>query len=133
MRKTMMTALVFGSFAALAPQMAHAQAYTWQGPTLLSAGNALNGCRLRTPMATHTGSLGLSSIFLTVQNAGQAAVRITANVELSGNNSRKSTTISSGVIPAGGQASIQTMTPGGSTRDGTVLRVQFTSCAPATN
>ncbi|MDO9501255.1 hypothetical protein [Falsiroseomonas sp.] len=133
MRKTMMGALMFGGFALLAPQMAQAQAYTWQGPTLLSSGNTMNGCRLRTPLATHTGSLGLNSIFLTVRNDGQAPVRITANVELSGNNTRKSGNISSGVIPAGSQASIQTFSPGGSTRDGTTLRVTFTSCAPATN
>lgn len=133
MRKTMMGALMVGSFAVLAPQMAQAQAYTWQGPTLLSSGNTMNGCRLRTPLATHTGSLGLNSIFLTVRNDGQAPVRITANVELSGNNTRKSGNISSGVIPAGSQASIQAFSPGGSTRDGTTLRVTFTSCAPATN
>ena len=133
MRKTMMTALVFGSLAALAPQAAHAQAYTWQGPTLLSSGTTMNGCRLRTPVATHNGSLGLSSIFLTVSNTGSQPVLLTANVELSGNNSRKSGNISSGVIPAGSQASIQVFPPGGSTRTGTTLRVTFTSCAPATN
>ncbi|MBU8537030.1 hypothetical protein [Falsiroseomonas tokyonensis] len=134
MRKTTMATLLLGGLITLAPGMASAQAaYTWQGPTLLSAGNTLNGCRLRTPMATHTGSLALSNIFLTVSNTGQQPVRITADVELSGNNSRKSATISSGVIPAGSQASIQVFTPGGSTRDGTTLRVRFTSCVVVPN
>ncbi|MGG5886648.1 hypothetical protein ACLF3G_05865 [Falsiroseomonas sp. HC035] len=132
MRKIIAAALLCSGFASLAPAQAMAQAaYTWSGPTLLSSGNTMNGCRLRTPMATHSGSLGLSNIFLTVRNDGTAPVRITANVELSGNNSRKSGSISSGVLPAGGQASIQAFTPGGSTRDNTVLRVTFTSCAPA--
>ncbi|WP_439596673.1 hypothetical protein [Falsiroseomonas sp.] len=129
MRKTMMAAMLAGGFITLAPQLAAAQAaYTWQGPTLLSSGNTMNGCRLRTPMATHSGSLGLSNIFLTVSNTGSQPVRITANVELSGNNSRKSGSISSGLIPAGSQAAIQVFPPGGSTRDGTTLRVTFTSC-----
>jgi hypothetical protein len=132
MRKIIAAALLCSGFASLAPGQAVAQAaYTWSGPTLLSTGNTMNGCRLRTPMATHSGSLGLGNIFLTVRNDGTAPVRITANVELSGNNSRKSGSISSGVLPAGGQASIQAFPPGGSTRDNTVLRVTFTSCAPA--
>jgi hypothetical protein len=132
MRKIIAATLLCSGLGSLASGPASAQAaYSWSGPTLLSSGNTMNGCRLRTPMATHSGSLGLNNIFLTVRNDGTAPVRITANVELSGNNSRKSTSISSGVLPAGGQASIQTMTPGGTTRDNTVLRVTFTSCAVA--
>lgn len=119
--------------ATLATHQAQAQAaYTWQGPTLLSAGLTTNGCNLRVPQATHSGSLGLSNIFVSVQNRGSAAVRITADVELSGNNSRKTGSIS-GIIHANPAiASMQAMTPGGSTRDNTTLRVRITSCVPYT-
>jgi hypothetical protein len=119
--------------AALGGQQAQAQsAYTWQGPTLRSAGLNTNGCNLRVPQATHSGSLGLSSIFVSVQNRGTGAVRITADVELSGNNSRKSGTIS-GIVQGNSQiASLQAFSPGGSTRDNTTLRVQITSCMPHT-
>ena len=119
--------------AALASQQARAQsAYTWQGPTLLSAGLTTNGCNLRVPMATHSGSLGLSSIFVSVMNRGTAAVRITADVELSGNNSRKSGSISGIIQPNSAITSMQAFSPGGSTRDGTTLRVRITTCAPHT-
>ncbi len=74
-------------------------AYKWEGPTLLSAGLIAMGCNLCVPQATHGGSLGLNNIFVTVQNRGSAAVRITADVELSGNNSRKAGSIS-GIIQA---------------------------------
>lgn len=117
----------------MAGQQAQAQsAYTWRGPTLLSAGLTTNGCNLRVPEATHSGSLGLSSIFISVQNRGSNAVRITGEVELSGNNSRKTGSIS-GIIHANPAiASMQAMTPGGSTRDNTTLRVRITSCVPYT-
>ena len=123
-------ALLIASFAG---QHAQAQsAYTWQGPTLQSAGLNTNGCNLRVPSATHSGSLGLSNIFVSVMNRGTAAVRITADVELSGNNSRKTGSIS-GIISANPAiASMQAMTPGGSTRDNTTLRVRITSCVPYT-
>lgn len=119
--------------AALVGQQAQAQsAYNWQGPTLLSAGLTTNGCNLRVPQATHSGSLGLNSIFVTVQNRGSGAVRITADVELSGNNSRKAGSIS-GIIQANpNSASMQAFSPGGSTRDNTTLRVRITSCVPHT-
>ncbi len=121
------------ALASLASSAVQAQSsFTWQGPTLQSAGLTTNGCHLRIPSATHSGSLGLSNIFVTVQNRGTAAVRITADVELSGNNSRKSGTIS-GVAPGNSaSASIQAFAPGGSTRDGTTLRVRITSCVPYT-
>ena len=112
-------------------QQAQAQsAYTWQGPTLLSAGLTTNGCNLRAPMATHSGSLGLSSIFVSVMNRGATAVRITADVELSGNNSRKSGSISGIIQPNSAITSMQAFSPGGSTRDGTTLRVRITTCVP---
>jgi len=114
-------------------QQAQAQsAYTWQGPTLLSAGLTTNGCNLRAPMATHSGSLGLSSIFVSVMNRGATAVRITADVELSGNNSRKSGSISGIIQPNSAITSMQAFSPGGSTRDGTTLRVRITTCVPNT-
>jgi hypothetical protein len=119
--------------AAVAAQPAQAQsAYTWQGPTLQSAGLTTNGCNLRVPSATHSGNLGLNNIFVTVQNRGTGAVRITADVELTGNNSRKTGSIS-GIVQGNSQtASMQAMTPGGSTRDGTTLRVRITTCVPYT-
>ncbi len=131
MRKTLTAATLL--LAALASQPAQAQsAYTWQGPTLQSAGLNTNGCNLRVPSATHSGSLGLSNIFVTVQNRGTGAVRITGDVELSGNNSRKTGSIS-GIVQGNSQtASMQAMTPGGSTRDGTTLRVRITTCVPYT-
>ena len=107
-------------------------AFTWQGPTLLSTALSTNGCNLRVPTATHSGSLGLSPIFVQVQNRGSGAVRITADVELSGNNSRKTSSISGIIQPSPAIASMQAMTPGGSTRDNTTLRVRITSCLPYT-
>lgn len=131
MHKTLTAAALL--LAAVAAQPAQAQsAYTWQGPTLLSAGLTTNGCNLRVPSATHSGSLALSNIFVTVQNRGPAAMRITAEVELSGNNSRKSGTIS-GIVQGNSQtASIQAFPPGGATRDNTTLRVRITACVPYT-
>ena len=121
------------ALASLASPAVQAQSsYTWAGPTLLSAGLTTNGCNLRIPSATHNGSLGLSNIFVTVSNRGTAAVRITADVELSGNNSRKTGSISGVVQGNSATASMQAMTPGGSTRDGTTLRVRVTSCVPNT-
>ena len=124
--------LITGTLVAtLGGQQAQAQAaYTWQGPNLLSTGLNTNGCNLRVPSATHTGSLGLNNIFVTVQNRGSGAVRITGDVELSGNNSRKTGSIS-GIIQANpATASMQAITPGGSTRDNTTLRVRITGCTP---
>lgn len=131
MRKTIAAAALL--LAGLAQQPASAQsAYTWQGPTLQSAGLTTNGCNLRVPSATHSGSLSLGNIFLTVQNRGTATMQITADVELSGNNSRKSGTIS-GIVRGNSQtASIQVFPPGGSTLTGTTLRVRITSCTPYT-
>lgn len=130
MRTLLATALLL---TGLALQPASAQsAYTWQGPTLQSAGLTTNGCSLRVPSATHSGSLGLNNIFVSVMNRGTGAVRITGDVELASSNTRKGGTIS-GIIHANGAiASMQAMTPGGSTRDGTTLRVRITSCMPYT-
>lgn len=116
--------------AAWAGQQAQAQSgYRWKGPTLLSAGLTTSGCNLRVPIATHGGSLALNSIFVDVQNLGSRAVQITGEVELSGNNSRKSGTISRIIQGNGVTASMHAMTPGGSTLDNTTLRVNITSCA----
>lgn len=131
MRFLMTTAALL--VATLAGQHAQAQsAYTWRGPTLLSAGLTTNGCNLRVPEASHSGSLALNNIFVTVQNRGTRAVRITGDVELSGNNSRKSGTISRIIQGNGATSSMHAMTPGGSTRDNTILHVTITSCAPYT-
>ena len=120
--------------AGLFGQQAQAQsAYTWQGPTLLSAGLTTNGCNLRVPSATHSGSLGLNSIFVSAMNRGTAAVRITADVELVGNNTRKSGSISGIIQPNSAITSMQAFSPGGTTRDGTTLRVRITGCTPHTS
>lgn len=135
MRSLMTPATLLAAAAlmvSLGGPQAQAQAYTWQGPTLLSNGLTTNGCNLRVPSATHSGSLALSNIFVTVQNRGTGAVRITGDVELSSSDTRKGGRIS-GIIQANGAtASMQAMTPGGSTRNNTVLRVTITSCAPYT-
>ncbi len=120
--------------ATLAGQQAQAQSsYVWQGQTLQSAGLTTNGCNLRVPMATHSGSLGLNSIFVSVMNRGTAAVRITADVELSGNNTRKSGPITGIIQPNSAITSMQAFSPGGTTREGTTLRVRITSCTPHTS
>ena len=108
---------------------AAAQAYTWTGPTLLSSGNTTNGCSIRVPSATHTGSLGLSNIFISFMNRGTQAVRVNSSAELSGNNSRKSGTVFDAIIQPGATVSVQAFPPGGSTLNGTTLRVTITGCA----
>ena len=114
------------ALASLASPAVQAQSsYTWAGPTLLSAGLTTNGCNLRIPSATHNGSLGLSNIFVTVSNRGTAAVRITADVELSGNNSRKTGSISGVVQGNSATASMQAMTPGEFKAGGKGLTVRY--------
>lgn len=109
-----------------------AAAYQWTGPALLSAGNNTNGCSIRVPTATHSGSLGLSNIFITFQNRGTKAVRVSSTAELSGNNSRKSGSVREAIIQPGQSTSAQAFPPGGSDLANTVLRVTITACVPHT-
>lgn len=130
LRQTTAAALLLGSLALLPAGPASAQAaHTWSGPTLLSTGNTTNGCSIRVPSATHSGSLGLSNIFISFMNRGTQAVRVNASAELSGNNSRKSGAVADAVIPPGRTVSVQAFPPGGSTLSNTTLRVTITGCA----
>ena len=111
------------------PSLAEAQAQTtWTGQNLRISGNRSNGCDLRVVEVTHSGNT-LNSLRFLVANRSSAAVRATAEVELSGNNQRKHGTIH-GLIGAGQQATLTGFYPFGGSLAGTTMAIRFTGCTP---
>lgn len=113
---------------AAVPVAAQAQT-TWTSPNLGVTGNRTNGCDLRVVEVTHSGST-LSSLRFVIANRATGAVRATAEVVMTGDNSRKSGNIS-GVIAGGQQATLTGFHPTGGSLVGTRVAIRFTSCTPA--
>jgi len=112
----------------IAPLAGTAQAQTsWTGASLTISGNRSNGCDLRVVEVTHSGNT-LSSVRFVVANRAQAAVRVTAEVTMTGNNQRKSGNIS-GVIAAGQQATLQGFHPFGGSLAGSTMALRFLGCS----
>lgn len=120
---------IFALAAALAtlPALAQAQAVmTWAGQNLSISGNRANGCDLRVVEVTHSGSQ-LSALRVMVANRAQAAMRLTAELTLTGDNQRKTGTFS-GVIGGGQVATLQGIQPFGGSLAGTRVAVVFHNC-----
>jgi len=113
-----------GLLAAL-PVAAQAQT-SWTGTSLSIGGNRTNGCDLRVVEVTHNGST-LSSLRFVIANRAHSAVRVNAEVTMTGNNQRKSGPIS-GVIGAGQQATLQGFHPFGGSLAGSTVAIRFTGC-----
>ena len=114
-------------FASL-PGLAQAET-SWTSPNLSISGNRTNGCDLRVVQVTHNGSL-LSSLRFVVNNRSMTAVYVIADVTMSGNNQRKSGSIS-GRIAAGQQATLQGFHPFGGSLAGSTVAIRFTGCSAA--
>ena len=114
-----------GLLAAL-PAAAQAQT-TWTQPNLSISGNRTNGCDLRVVEVTHNGSM-LSSLRFVITNRGSSAVRVNADVTMTGNNQRKSGPIS-GLVGAGQQATLQGFHPFGGSLAGSTVAIRFTGCS----
>jgi hypothetical protein len=114
-------------FATL-PGLAQAET-SWTGPNLSISGNRSNGCDLRIVQVTHNGSL-LSSLRFVVLNRASTAVRVNADVTMTGNNQRKSGPIA-GVIGAGQQGTLQGFHPFGGSLAGSSVQIRFTGCSVA--
>lgn len=126
MKRLAFAALLLGPLAAT-PALAQAT-YQWSGNQRIFTNGTMNGCNIGLGQVTHSGSLALGNIMLTFGNRGSHAVRIEADVEISGNNSRKSGRIGPSLIAAGGTAVVQAFPPGGSTLSGTTVTVRLTRC-----
>lgn len=129
MKRLLPTSLGLALLASIAtPAEAQAQT-TWSGTYLSIAGNRSNGCDLRVVDVTHAGST-LNSMRFAVANRAMASVRATVEVTLTGNNQRKSGTIS-GVIGAGQMATLQGFYPFGGLLVGSTVALRFLGCTPA--
>lgn len=126
MRRLMVPAAL--ALMAALPAAAQAQT-TWTGQDLAIAGNRSNGCDLRVVEVTHSGST-LNSLRFLISNVAPGAVRATADVVMTGNNSRKTGTIT-GLIGGGQRATLTGFHPTGGSLAGTRVEIRFTSCTPA--
>lgn len=112
-------------FASL-PGLAQAQT-SWTGTNLSISGNRSNGCDVRIVEVTHNGSM-LSSLRFVVLNRATTAVRVNADVTMTGNNQRKSGPIT-GVIGAGQQGTLQGFHPFGGSLAGSTVAIRFNGCS----
>ena len=112
-------------FASL-PGLAQAET-TWTGTNLSISGNRSNGCDVRIVQVTHNGSM-LSSLRFVVLNRATTAVRVNAEVTMTGNNQRKSGPIT-GVIGAGQQGTLQGFHPFGGSLAGSTVAIRFNGCS----
>ena len=125
--KNLIALALMSTLPGLVPAQAQAQT-TWTGSTLSISGNRTNGCDLRVVEVTHSGS-ALSSLRFMVTNRATSAVRVTADVTMSGNNQRKSGSIS-GVIAGGQVATLQGFHPFGGSLAGSTVAIRFNYCTP---
>ncbi|MBS7792425.1 hypothetical protein KTR66_20700 [Roseococcus sp. SDR] len=126
--KKILALAVLATLPALAATQAQAQT-TWTGTNLAIAGNRSNGCDLRVVEVSHSGST-LNSIRFGIVNRGASPVRATAEVTLSGNNQRKTGTIS-GLIAAGQVATLAGFYPFGGSLAGSTMQIRFLGCTAA--
>lgn len=119
------------ALAALAtlPALADAQAQTtWISPNLSIAGNRSNGCDVRVVEVSHTGNT-LNSLRFVIANRAQSAVRVTAEVTMTGENQHKARNIY-GLIGARQQATLQGFHPFGGSLAGSRVLIRFLGCTP---
>lgn len=123
--KTLIATAILG--LTLAPLSHPAQAQTtWTGTGLSITGNRSNGCDMRVVEVTHSGST-LNSLRFVVANRAMSVARVTIEVTMTGNNQRKSGTIS-GLLGAGQMGTLTGFHPFGGSLAGSTLSLRFLSC-----
>lgn len=129
MKQLLPTSLGLALLASIAT-FTEAQAQTaWTGANLSISGNRSNGCDMRVVEVTHAGST-LSSIRFAVANRAAAPAHATVEVTLTGNNQRKSGTIS-GRVGAGQVTTLMGFYPFGGSLAGSTIALRFLGCTPA--
>jgi hypothetical protein len=108
------------------PGLAQVQT-SWTSPNLSISGNRTNGCDLRVVEVTHSGNT-LNSLRFVVTNRAMSAGRATAEITMTGDNQRKSGTIS-GLIGAGQMATLMGFHPFGGPLAGSHAPIRFLGCA----
>ena len=112
MRHIIAAALLATAMGAAALPAA-AQSTTWSGANLVFAPLSGSNCRLAIDRAYLAGSGPMASIHVVFRNRGNAPVSVTANVELQGNNQRKSGSQGPFRIAASATSDQQTIYPFG--------------------
>lgn len=124
--KNLIALALMATLPGLVPAQAQAQT-TWTGANLSISGNRTNGCDLRVVEVTHSGST-LSSLRFMVANRANSMVHVNADVTMTGNNQRKSGSIS-GLIRAGQVATLQGFHPFGGSLAGSTVAIRFIGCS----
>ncbi|WPB86340.1 hypothetical protein [Sediminicoccus rosea] len=111
------------------PALAEAQAQTtWTNPNLTIAGNRSNGCDVRVVEVSHSGNT-LNSLRFIIMNRAQSAVRVMAEVTMTGDNQRKAGNIT-GLIGAAQQGTLVGFHPFGGSLAGSSVAIRFLGCTP---
>lgn len=108
---------------------AAAQTAQWSGSNLVIV--PLANCRVPVERAYLQGSGPNAYIHLVFRNRGAAPASVTVNVELSGNDQRKSGTYGPYRIVAAAASDQQTLAPYGGSLAGSTLTVRYTACGAA--
>ena len=130
MRHIIAAGLLISSLASALP--AAAQSTTWSGANLRFTPLANASCRLALERAYLQGSGPMASIRVVFRNRGTQPVSVTADIELAGNNQRKSGPEGPFRIAANTTREQQTLYPFGGSLAGTTLTVRITACTPTT-
>lgn len=132
MRHIIAATLLATAMSAGAALPAAAQSTTWSGQNLVFTPLSGSICRLAIDRAYLAGSGSMASIHVVFRNRGNQPVSVTANIELQGNNQRKSGSEGPFRIAASSTRDQQTIYPFGGSLAGTTLRVGITACTPTT-
>ena len=111
---------------------AAAQSNAWSGANLRLIPLANSSYRLALDRAFLQGSGPMASIRVVFRNRGSQPVSVTADIELAGNNQRKSGPEGPFRIAANTTREQQTLYPFGGSLAGTTLTVRITACTPTT-
>jgi hypothetical protein len=130
MRHIIAATLMAAAIGAGASLPAAAQSTTWSGSNLVFTPLSGSTCRLALDRAYLHGSGPMASIHVVLRNRASRPVSVSVNVELLGNNQRKSG--AEGPFPIAANATLdrQTLYPFGGSLAGTTLRVNVTACTP---
>jgi hypothetical protein len=123
--RTLLATAILGLALAQLARPAQAQT-TWTGTGLSITGTRSNGCDMRVIEVTHSGST-LSSLRFVVANRAMSAARVTIEVTMTGNNQRKSGTIS-GLLGGGQMGTLTGFHPFGGSLAGSTVSLRFLGC-----
>lgn len=110
---------------------AAAQTTSWSGNRLVLTPLSGSPCRIALDRAYLQGSGWSASVHVVFRNRGTAAISVTANVELVGQEQRKISPHGPFTIATGSVADRDIMAPFGGSLANTTLRVNITACTPA--